>query len=118
FSCMSYRRPPRSTLSLHDALPIWLIGRVFQRTPGSSRADFESRSDLCDHIACLLRGTHAGTRGQDIAVIIRQAFIDPQQIVLHWHIEVRSPEVRRAAKLAVPGMHVFVRQKSATSNAC
>src|SRR5579872_5300961 len=95
----------------------WLVvsSKERQVRPG---ADLESPSDLGDHIACLLRRTHPGTRRQNIPVIVRQAFVDPEEIILHGLVEVCCPEVSRPAKFAIPGMGVFMWQKRAARNAC
>ena len=52
-------------------------------------------------------------RRQHIAVILRQALIDPEQIVLHGDVEVGSPEARRAPEFAVPGVRIFMSQQVA-----
>src|SRR5450755_2833698 len=46
-----------------------------------------------------------------MAPVLRLAFIYPQQAVLHRHVVVWRPQIRRTAKLAVPGVSELMRQQ-------
>ena len=63
-------------------------------------------------LAILLRCPQPAARGQHIAQVIGQAFIDPQQIVLHRLFVIRSGQVSRPPIFAIPRMHVFMWQQT------
>ena len=65
-------------------------------------------------LARLLRIPQSRARGEHGAPVLRHAFVDPQQRVLHRHVVVRGGQVRGPAELAVPGMHVLVREQVAS----
>src|SRR5215469_3949078 len=89
-----------------------LVRGVFERAPGAPRTGFEQRCDLRNRVARLLSCEQSGASAQNVAVIVGQSLVHPQQIVLHWHVKVWGPKVGRTAKFAVPGMGVLVGQKS------
>ena len=61
----------------------------------------------------LRRRTKAGTRGKDVAVVLRKAFVDPDQVVLHGCVVVGCGLADGAAVFAAPGMDVLVGQQGA-----
>lgn len=74
---------------------------------------FMERGNIGEHLVRYRLRPQRGSGRQDNAPILRLAFIHPEQRVLHRHIEVRRPEVRRSATLAVPGMGQLVSEQIA-----
>ena len=63
-------------------------------------------------VAVLIGGKQAAARGEHEAEIVGQAFVDPEQIVLHGLLVVGRGEVGGAAEFSVPGVDILVRQQA------
>ena len=50
---------------------------------------------------------------EHVAEVLGEAFVDPEQVVLHGLLIVAGGEARGAAVLAVPGVRELVRQQQA-----
>ena len=86
-------------------------GGILQRTPRSPRAMVQHGCGVSQVLTELLRRAQARPRRQNVAQIIGQPFIHPQQVAMHWLLIVGRGQSRRAAILAVPGMDKLMRQK-------
>ena len=92
-----------------------LVGGVLQSAPEPAGAVAVGGGDLGPGVARLLGADQARAHRQHPAPVIGLALVEPEQAVLHGHIELRGPEVDRAAELAVPGMGVLMRQQAAAA---
>ena len=60
----------------------------------------------------LLWRQQAAARGQHFAQVLRQAFVNPEQVILHGLLIIRRGQIGRTAVLSVPRMHVLVREQA------
>jgi hypothetical protein len=92
-------------------------GRVFERSPGAAELGVERGGLDGQRFAEVLRALEAAPRRQNLAQVIRQTFVDPQQAALHGRvvaaIGAARGEPHGPAILAVPGVHELVRQQGA-----
>ena len=89
------------------------IGGVLKRPPVASRTIFIGGHELTELLHRLFLRQQAASRGENKAAeIFRQSLIDPEQIVFHRHLIIRSRESFGAAIFSIPGMRVFVRKET------
>ena len=88
------------------------VGGVLQVAPFAAGNVIEGGGGEGEIVAILLGGEQAAARGEHEAEIVGEAFVDPEQIVLHGLLVVGRGEVGGAAEFSVPGVDVFVGQKS------
>ena len=88
-------------------------GGVLDVAPGAAGAVVILGGDGGEPLLILLGGPDAAARGEHVAEVLGQAFIDPEQIALHRLLVVAGGEARGTAVLAVPAMGELVRQQQA-----
>ena len=88
------------------------VGGVLQVAPGAAGSVIKSGGGHGKVFARLVGSEQPAAGGQHGAEIIREAFVNPQQIVLHGLLIVRSGEIGGAAVFSVPRMHVLVRKQA------
>src|SRR5580704_16133330 len=88
-------------------------GGVEQRTPCSAgAAGTESGGDRGENIVILLRSPQAAASCEHGAKIIREAFVNPEQIGLHGNFVIRSSQVSGTPEFSIPGVHEFVSEQA------
>ncbi len=101
-------RQPALGLALADDR---VVGGVLKSTPLAADARVIGRRRQGQGVHRLLRGQKTRTGGDDLAVVLSLALIDPQQAVLQGRVEVGHILVGGAAPFAVPGMvHLVAEQ--------
>src|SRR2546423_4465598 len=84
--------------------------RVNQRTPQTARSVVESGGHVREVVPVLFRRPESAARRQNVAVILGQPLVNPEQLVLHRLLVVACGKPRGPSVLAVPGVEVFVRE--------
>ena len=92
------------------------VSRVLQGAPGAASLAGHARGCRGQVVPVLLGRPQAGTRGQHFTQILRQALVHPQQFILHGGVEAGGEQSIGTAELAVPAVHVFVRQQACTGD--
>ncbi len=87
-------------------------GGVGERTPFASGFVVEAGGGVGEAVAELLGSPQAAARGEHVAEITGQTFVNPQQFALHRLLVIRRGKARGAAVLAVPRVDEFVRQQA------
>ena len=88
------------------------VGGVLKWSPGAAATDGEAGGDEGEVFAVIFRRPEAGAGGHHAAVVFGQAFVDPEQVVLHGLLVVGRKQVSGATMLAVPGVEVFVSEEA------
>src|SRR5207342_2337426 len=57
----------------------------------------------------------SGARGEQLSVIVREAFVDPKQVASHRFLVAAVDETARTPRLSVPRMKKLVRQEVTAS---
>ena len=84
-------------------------GGVLKIAPGAAGAGVvEVGGDSGEAVAVDLRAPDAGAGGEDVAEVVGEAFIDPEEIALHGLLIVGRGEAGGATILAVPGVGELV----------
>ena len=89
--------------------------RCLGGSPGAAAADGEAGGDEGEVVAIVFGLPEAGAGGHHVAVVFGEAFVDPEQVVLHGFLVVGREQVGGAAVFAVPGVEVFVREQARES---
>ena len=88
------------------------VGGVLQVAPLAAGKVIESGGGEGEIVAILVGGEQSAAGGEHEAEIVRQAFVDPEQVVLHGLLVVGRGEVGGAAVLSVPRVNVLVGQQA------
>ena len=84
------------------------VGGVLQVAPFAAGKVIEGGGGEGEVVAILIGGEQAAAGGEHEAEIIRQAFVDPEEIVLHGLLVVGRGQVGGTAEFSVPRVDVFV----------
>src|SRR2546427_6104585 len=85
---------------------------VLQRPPGAPGPVVQVGSRPGKLFALRMRRAQAAAGSEHVTQILRQPFIDPEQIAAHGLLIIGCSQAGRAAILSVPGMDKLVRKES------
>ena len=78
------------------------VGGILQITPLAAGDVVERGGSAREILPLLFHGEQAAASREHFAEIVRQAFVNPEKIVLHNRLIIRSREPGGAAKFSVP----------------
>src|ERR1700722_3338692 len=88
-------------------------GGVEKRAASPARATgTEGGGDGGENIVILLGSPQAAAGSEHGTKIIREAFVNPEQIGFHGNFVIRSGQVRGTPEFSIPGVHEFVSEQA------